>query len=184
MISEDYREQNKMLHDDNPDYGIKGAKRAAHVQRLIEYRQFLTQSTERVSVLDYGCGKRMLSTEVKPKVNGGVDWTDFDPCIKGFDTPPEPADIVVCTDVLEHIEPDCLDEVLDDLQRLARYLLYATIATREAKKSLPDGRNTHLIVQPMEWWMPRLSKRWGEWATNVERLPGATGFLFSATKVK
>ncbi|HET9469625.1 MAG TPA: hypothetical protein VFO24_00885, partial [Usitatibacter sp.] len=62
-------------------------------------------------------------------------------------------------DVLEHIEPECLDEVLDDLQRVTRKIGFFVIATREAEKTLPDGRNAHLIQEPIAWWAPRLEKR-------------------------
>jgi hypothetical protein len=34
------------------------------------------------------------------------------------------------------------------------------IATRPAKKHLPDGRNAHLIVQDSDWWLGQLEKRW------------------------
>ena len=31
---------------------------------------------------------------------------------------------------------------------------------KPAKKSLPDGRNAHLIQRPAEWWKKKLAKRW------------------------
>jgi hypothetical protein len=99
-------------------------------------------------VLDYGCGKQTLKA-LLPYVVG------YDPCIPGLDDPPSPADLVVCTDVLEHIEPTCLAAVLDDLQRVTGSALFATIATGPAKKFLADGRNAHLIQKPIEWWLPK-----------------------------
>jgi hypothetical protein len=33
------------------------------------------------------------------------------------------------------------------------------IANRPARKTLPDGRNAHLIQQGREWWLPRLAQR-------------------------
>ena len=104
-------------------------------------------------VLDYGCGQRMLEKAL------GFEIHNFDPCIPGLDAPPQPADIVVCADVLEHIEPECLDEVLDDLQRLTRCAGFLLVATRAAEKTLPDGRNAHLIQQGPEWWLPRIERR-------------------------
>lgn len=67
--------------------------------------------------------------------------------------------MVVCTDVLEHIEPEYLEAVLDDIQRLSKKAAVVVVATREAMKSLPDGRNTHLIVEPYTWWLPKLTDR-------------------------
>jgi hypothetical protein len=34
------------------------------------------------------------------------------------------------------------------------------IATPPAEKILPDGRNAHLIQEPITWWMPKLEARW------------------------
>ena len=87
------------------------------------------------------------------------NWQDYDPAIPGKDAPPGPADLVVCTDVLEHVEPEHLDAVLDDLQRLAKKSLFLLIATRPASKALPDGRNAHLTIEPPKWWIPKLMER-------------------------
>jgi hypothetical protein len=67
--------------------------------------------------------------------------------------------MVTCIDVLEHIEPDCLDNVLDDLERLAEVLVFLTIHTGPAAKVLSDGRNAHLTQQPIEWWLPKIWNR-------------------------
>jgi hypothetical protein len=69
---------------------------------------------------------------------------------------PDPADIVACTDVLEHIEPECLEDVLADLRRVTKKMGFFTIATRPAKKFLSDGRNAHLIQQDARWWLEKL----------------------------
>jgi hypothetical protein len=49
--------------------------------------------------------------------------------------------------------------VLDDLARVtARPGIY-TIATGPAMKTLPDGRNAHLIQEGPEWWTAKLFAR-------------------------
>jgi len=65
---------------------------------------------------------------------------------------------VICTDVMEHIEPECLDDVIDDLKRVTNIVLVVNIALRPAKKTLADGRNAHLIVKDIEWWMGKFLK--------------------------
>lgn len=106
-------------------------------------------------ILDYGCGKGELTKALGRRYH----ITGFDPAILEASTPPAPCEFVFCGDVLEHIEPECLDAVLDDLQRVtAKHGLFI-ISTRPAKKTLPDGRNAHLIIQPLEWWIPRLAQR-------------------------
>jgi hypothetical protein len=104
-------------------------------------------------VLDYGCGRGTLAQALDFPIRM------YDPCIAGLDAPPQPADVVACTDVLEHIEPDCLDDVLDDLKRVVRAYGLFVIANRPASKILPDGRNAHLIQEPWPWWEPRITSR-------------------------
>ena len=104
-------------------------------------------------VLDYGCGKATLHMQMPFGIN------NYDPAIPKYSAYPEPADIVICTDVMEHIEPECLDAVLDDLKRLTKIGIYLNVAMYAALKHLPDGRNTHLIQEGREWWLPRLMKR-------------------------
>ena len=33
------------------------------------------------------------------------------------------------------------------------------VATQPAINTLPDGRNTHLIIEPVWWWLPKLRAR-------------------------
>jgi hypothetical protein len=67
--------------------------------------------------------------------------------------------MVASIDVLEHIEPDYLDNVLDHIQSLTEIVAFLTIHTGPAMKTLPDGRNAHLTQQDMDWWLPKLWAR-------------------------
>jgi hypothetical protein len=144
-ITPEYLELNRQLHATG-EYGVSGSRWGATVLQVCE----MLGSRD---ILDYGCGQRTLERSL------GFPIRNYDPCIAGLDAPPQPADIVVCTDVLEHVEPACIDEVLDDLKRLARKAAVLVIANRPARKSLPDGRNAHLIQQGREWWLARLGLR-------------------------
>jgi 2-polyprenyl-3-methyl-5-hydroxy-6-metoxy-1,4-benzoquinol methylase len=143
LISESYRELNRRLHETRADYGVSSGRWAAHVRQLAE-------QMGAASILDYGCGKGALKASLGDVVR------EYDPAIPGKDSVPEPADLVVCTDVLEHIEREYLDSVLNDLKRVTRRGGFFTIATRPAEKNLADGRNAHLIVEPARWWLPKL----------------------------
>ena len=147
LISESYREQNVQLHKLRTDFGSNGHRYAAQIRELAN-----AMGTK--EILDYGAGKRTLEDALV-----GFDVHSYDPAFPDIAGLPEPADLVVCGDVLEHIEPEYLDAVLDDLQRVTKKCLFATIATRPAKKTLPDGRNTHLIQQDMTWWLPKIWSR-------------------------
>ena len=59
--------------------------------------------------------------------------------------------------MLEHIEPDCLDDVLLHLRTKVKKRLFFAISLRPAGKTLADGRNAHLIVESAEWWLERLA---------------------------
>jgi hypothetical protein len=143
LITEPYRALNAELHAQRTDYGNRSARHAETVHRLMEQQDCET-------ALDYGCGKGHLLQAVPGMVG-------YDPAIPEQAGTPEPADLVVCTDVLEHIEPDCLEAVLADLNRCTKKVAYLVISTRPARKTLPDGRNAHLIVQSADWWLAQLA---------------------------
>jgi len=142
LISAAYQSQNQQLHEQREDYGNRSARHAEQVRHLMREYDCAT-------VLDYGCGKGALVKEI-PGAYG------YDPALQEYSARPDPADLVVCTDVLEHVEPECLTDVLQDLSRCCRKIFYAIIATRPASKTLPDGRNAHLLVEPAEWWLDQL----------------------------
>ena len=62
------------------------------------------------------------------------DMRYYDPAIPIWTDRPEPAEMVVCIDVLEHIEPDFLESVLDDLARVTAKIGVFTVATGPAQK--------------------------------------------------
>jgi 2-polyprenyl-3-methyl-5-hydroxy-6-metoxy-1,4-benzoquinol methylase len=148
LISSEYRDLNAQLHQQNLAYGVGGGKHAPTVVKM------LSDSKLR-SVLDYGCGKGYLG---KALAEHGIPIWEYDPAIPGKDEPPRGADLVVCTDVLEHIEPDKILPVLDDLRRVTRRVGYFVIHTGPSSKTLPDGRNTHLLQRDRAWWKKMLGK--------------------------
>lgn len=76
--------------------------------------------------------------------------------IQELSATPTQHDLVVCTDVMEHIERDCLKSVLEHLQALTTKVLFLDVSTVAAKKVLADGRNAHLIQQSGGWWLMEL----------------------------
>lgn len=147
LISEDYLRLQRELHGNNPRYGAASVKFAGAVQDLIKTNRPKT-------ALDYGAGKRLLRSAIT-----GVDLSEYDPCVAGIAEPPnDEFDMVCCIDVLEHVEPDCVDAVLSDIARLTRRFAFLTIHTGPAGKFLSDGRNAHLTQKPIEWWEQRISQ--------------------------
>lgn len=109
-------------------------------------------------LLDYGCGKNLsLTKALKPQRE--FKYQAYDPMVEKFSKPPVPAQMVASIDMLEHVEPEYLENVLDHIEDLTEMVLFCSIHTGPAGKVLSDGRNAHLTQQPMEWWLPKLSER-------------------------
>lgn len=114
----------------------------------------LLQKETYTDVLDYGAGHGTLAAALKD-----YNVTQYDPGFPEKMNNNKPCSFVTCVDVLEHIEPDLIESVLDDLQRCMLDKGYFVISCRAAAKILSDGRNAHLIVEDKEWWKEKLNKR-------------------------
>ena len=146
LITDEYRKLNESLHETNKHYGTNGHRWATQIEGLAK----MIGTTD---VLDYGCGKSSLAQNLPFTIK------QYDPAIAKYAELPQPADIVVCTDVLEHIEPECLEDVLNDICRLSIQAVFLVIARHAAKKVLEDGRNAHLIQENDMWWLGHLLPR-------------------------
>ena len=148
LISPAYIEEQRVLHDGTA-YGSRGFNWGFLVAGIAQIEKC-------ASVLDYGCGKGTLGRTLR---DAGLDARDYDPAVWQFSALPASADLVVSVDVMEHIEPDRLGEVLDHVASLTRKILFVAISTRPAKRWLSDGRNSHLIVEAGSWWRPKFEAR-------------------------
>lgn len=146
-LSDSYRELNAELHRRNPNYGTTG-------RRYVETVRTLARQYDVRHILDYGCGKRDLWAAM----HADLDVRNFDPAIPGCDALPEPADLVACIDVLEHVEPEYLNDVLHELSRLMIKVGFLTIATGPSLKTLADGTNCHRLIENPSWWLDQVKK--------------------------
>jgi 2-polyprenyl-3-methyl-5-hydroxy-6-metoxy-1,4-benzoquinol methylase len=163
LISWDYLCTQRVLHASPQGYGGKGKKWVETVVALLD-------RFHATSVLDYGCGQGTLATALRARNVPGLRIAEYDPAINGKDGYPSFADIVTCTDVLEHIEPEKLQNVLGHIHKLTRKAALLVVALDEANKTLTDGRNAHLILQPAGWWAEQVTKA-GFTLTSPEYLP-------------
>jgi len=117
----------------------------------------LVEQTGSKTVLDYGCGKGKSIAKIARKC-GNVEVTNYDPYFHPYSEHPKGLlfDGVICVDVMEHIPEDDVDDVLKDVYSLARKFVFFSISTREAKKKLPNGENTHCTVKSREWWNDKI----------------------------
>ena len=61
-------------------------------------------------------------------------------------------DLVFSNDVLEHIEPEYVTNVLQHINALADKFIWLRIDTNPARKVLQDGRNAHISLNSSDWW--------------------------------
>lgn len=148
-ITEQYRREQEILHL-REDYGIASRAYAPMVADIVN-RLGVTE------LLDYGSGKGMLAATLKADHKLTIQM--YDPAIPDYASDPVPMQMVACIDVLEHIEPECLDTVLDDLKRCTQVVGFFTVSIRPAEKTLSDGRNAHLILESPEWWWEKMKDR-------------------------
>ena len=141
LITEEYAEQYRRMYE-TAQYGIQGWRWANEAHAFLD-------SVGAASVLDYGAGQGTLSAALRDL---GYRVTEYEPGIpEKAEIPEGPFDAVVTTDVLEHVEPECIDDVLDYLHRVARYGMFAVIATRTAvllDAEHFDGASTDAVATP------------------------------------
>jgi 2-polyprenyl-3-methyl-5-hydroxy-6-metoxy-1,4-benzoquinol methylase len=160
--SDDYKAQLQRVHEQRTPqkaWGTTGGRNAgAELVSIIRGRGDIK------TVLDFGCGQRTLEKYVQASSDcHQVEWHNYDPGLPGLDTlPTQDFDLIVSTDVLEHVEPDMIDETLDWMRAHAKRGMYHQIACDPCGLILPDGRNAHLITERLEWWLPKFDvPGWG-----------------------
>ena len=140
------------------EYGVSGRQ---FIPTIFHGISQLAKRLGSVRVLDYGSagGQTMQAVREHLWLPPDVREACYDPFVEEFSQPPEPADFVICTDVMEHVEPQCTQSVLDHIASLTRRIAFFSIALQKAKKTLSDGRNAHINLRDAEFWLAELKKR-------------------------
>ena len=147
MIGESYKKQLNAMHSQ----GLFNNGLAAY--KIV--RRFLAR-VHPDSILDYGCGHGALIEVIRQR-HPSITVSGYDPGNPMFDiVPVTPSDVVLSTDVLEHVEPEYIDATLSGISVLIRKYGFFRIACYPARKFLPDGRNAHLIVEHPDWWKKKI----------------------------
>lgn len=151
MISDGYRSILEQIHS-TEQWGLSASL-------MIDTIEAWVRSTGVNRVLDYGAGAGFVKNKL-PRRIPGLEVISYEPGIPAQAALPDPAPLVLCIDVLEHVEPEYVEDVLDDLKRVVERYAFFNVATHPARRILPDGRNAHLTVQPMSWWAEKILARW------------------------
>jgi hypothetical protein len=132
-------------------HGLSVMQHAKQIGKLIKEHKIAT-------VLDFGCGRgdayrsphKLHHTWGIPRRNLQL----YDPSFPGVDKKPERRfDLVLCSDVLEHIPEEDVQRFIGDLFNHAKVHVWASVCCRAAKKTFPTtGENLHVTVKPFQWW--------------------------------
>lgn len=139
-ITDVYRKARELQYLDPKD----GEEKALHAAMVSQIINRLKVS----ELLDYWCGRAWLVQNLK--VAHELKIQCYDPAIPGFSGDAIPMQMVTCIDVLQDVEPECLDAVLDDLQRVTGVVGYFSIRQDE---------NSPLIAKDKAWWLDRIMTR-------------------------
>lgn len=156
-FTEEYAKLQQELHAAG-HYGVTGQMYMPTIFHAISQ---LAKLHGAVSVLDYGSAQGSTMKVVRDHFWFPPDVEDhcYDPFVPGSDKEPEPADLVICTDVMEHVEPQCTKAVLDHIASLTKRIAFFSISMRMANKSLSDGRNAHVNIRDTEFWLREMRRR-------------------------
>jgi len=147
LITEGYLAILKQMTDENSQWGNSGYRHAPGVLTLAE-------GCHAPDILDYGCGTGSLGEALK---DSRINVWNYDPVHEPLGR--RVCKVVACIDVMEHVEPDCIEDVMDDIATLGLHSYYV-ISLRKAYAVLPDGRNAHISLMDADRWLERMRARY------------------------
>lgn len=124
------------------------------------------------SLIDFGAGPAR-ATKWFADQGMTVKAVDFAPNARETDVPfveaclwdmPDdlsPVDYGFCTDVMEHIPPAKVDDVLAGIEARVRTACYFRIATRPDKMGRLINKPLHLTIENADWWRRKLEEFFG-----------------------
>lgn len=122
-------------------------------------------------VLDVGCGRghylkllkdnAIFAIGIEPSgyiTRTITDYKIINDDILGFSKYSRSWEALICMDVLEHIEPEKIEDNIKALSSLSKHALLG-IANHS---DIWHGTELHLIQQVPDWWIEKLSKYYGQ----------------------
>ena len=140
--------QYALLHEKKKGYGRTG-------ENQIPLFLPIVKELNPTTILDHGSGKSFLADRLN--FNGKIRTYRYDPAVPELSKlPTEKIDLVLSTDVLEHIPEPYISDFIADIREISENALFA-ISLRPSGNDLPDGRPCHLTVKDVNWWMCQLA---------------------------
>jgi 2-polyprenyl-3-methyl-5-hydroxy-6-metoxy-1,4-benzoquinol methylase len=140
-------EQYTKMHNNGLFTGESLRRHLPEIQALIRQHNIKT-------VLDYGCGKGAVHKDVKL----ADSVTLYDPYYEPYSQKPnDKYGMVICTDVLEHIPEEGVQDILRTLIDYTGKVLFLSVCTRAAKKTFENGENVHVTIKSLDWWKSEIT---------------------------
>jgi hypothetical protein len=135
-----YLKQAKLYHQEDKIWqGTSIINYIPKINQIIKDKDIKT-------ILDYGCGK----AKHHPK-----EWNaiKYDPAIQDYQNKPQDKyDLVISTDVLEHIPVENLKQTIDEIFNYSNKWVFVSVCCRKAEAILPNGYNAHATIESAKWW--------------------------------
>lgn len=153
------RKGKEITHKEFPAFDGGGAR--ALIDKVLEEMK----NRESVSILDWGCGTAVhwhtqcLLNKSKSMMNVLGEKVQcfyrYDPAYKLYSKKPSSKyDLVMCSDVLEHIPDNELESFFFEINSYVNYdgMIFYSISTTPSNNSFVDGTNMHVnLKSPSEW---------------------------------
>ena len=156
----------KLLHKIEPKFGSSSHIRLHEVTRIMMELIKIENNPDKIfRILDFGCGKSKLIDNLRDFFASSsfkFEFLKYDPAVEIYSLRPSGNfDLIINTDVLEHIHEPELDIILKDIRSFSKNC-FINISTRLANTILPKGENAHVTVKPCNWWFDLLKKYWNK----------------------
>lgn len=160
--TEEYEQMQRVMHSQGM-YGIAGTKNRAGLNVELAGRLVLGiyQSLKRpITLLDYGAGNGDM-VDAMNDIFKICTADGYDPFHDRWAGKEDVAvhDIVLCTDVMEHVEEQCVENTIRWIANHSRYGAMFVICVEQAFKHLPNGQNAHVTIKNAYWWRQKLEER-------------------------
>jgi 2-polyprenyl-3-methyl-5-hydroxy-6-metoxy-1,4-benzoquinol methylase len=106
------------------------------------------------TILDFGCGRSSLINYFWN--DGKRQLFKYDPAIREYKIPPKGNyDLVISTDVLEHLLEESLEKTLRHIKTYSNKVIF-TVSLVPARKKLPNGMNAHVTIKSSSFWKKKI----------------------------
>jgi len=136
------------------------------------------------TILDYGCGKAkfhpiLFNNKKVPGSPMDISIIPYDPAVPEFaNKPTEQYDLVLCVDVMEHVQEDKVEEVFKDIFTYSNRV-FLTITCYPATQTLVNGKNAHYTIKEPDWWKEKLKPYDGNYIVIFQTKPDRGGKIIN-----